>query len=160
MAAEIKLGHLHTLVLAQALHECKQICNVCKESVLRDFTSAFYGLAPEVFLMRYPTLCRGGFPQLSLQRPDVELWLYQHFNEFVSPAGLHISAQAQIWFALKGSRPDRNRKFDTDKVGLLRQRRIRRQVVQIGERCSCADLPVHQMDRPEQLYSHLMDLTW
>lgn len=156
----IKLGHLHTLVLAQALHECGQICNVCKEATLRTFTNAFYGVAVDVFVMRYPTLYSGGFPQLSLRLPDVELWLYQHFNEFVSSADLDLSTQAQIWFALKGSRPNRDRKFDTDKVELLRQRRLRRQVVQIGEGCTCADLPVHRMDRPDQPNSQLMDLTW
>lgn len=160
MVAEIKLGHLHVLVLAQALFECTQICHNCKDGILRAFTSAFYGLAVDVFRLRYPTLCSGGHPQLSLERPDVELWLHSHFNEFVSPAGLNVSMQAQIWFVIKGSRQNRNPAFDTDKFGLLRQRRIRRQVVQLGEKCRCSHIQIHQMNRPHQLDNPLMDLTW
>lgn len=162
MVAEIKLGHLHVLVLAQALFECAQICNTCKDDILRAFTSAFYGLDVEIFQMRYPRMCSGGHYELSLQRPDAELWLHNHFNEFLSPAGLNVSMQAQIWFVIKGSRSNRNPAFDTGKFDPIRLRCIRRQVVQLGERCKCSGIPIHPMNRPHQLDRHpnLMNLTW
>lgn len=96
------------------------------------------------------------FPSAS----DAELWLHKYFNGFVSLAGLNVSMPAQIWLVIKGSRQNRNPAFDTDKFVLLRQRRMRRQVVQLDERCRCSDIPIHQMNRPHQLDSHLMNLTW
>lgn len=73
MIAEIKLDHLHVLFLAQALFECTQICHPCKDEILRAFTNAFYVLDVDVLRLRYPALCSGVHPQLSLQHPDAEL---------------------------------------------------------------------------------------
>lgn len=117
---------------------------------MRAFTSAFHGRSLETFLAEYPTMCEGTFPELSIARPDVQHWLSQHMNEFISLPNLDEAMQAQMWFVLRGSRLQYTDilALDMDQFLYLHQERLR--VISFGVRCTCPDKQIKQMDAVDQ----------